>query len=199
VYGLDLPDAAQSYAIAGELAEQAYLLDPYSLSVKVVLAFKCFLYEEKDRFFHLVDRIQDQNPRSTLRLGAMGFHLALYGDWERGKQILDSVMHGHLEYPKYFHGATTLYYYRAEVYEEALKEAILYQVQGFFWGPLLRAAVLGQLNRRGEARYELEQLKKLKPDFEQKAHYLISRFVKEEPLVLHVLEGLKKAGLKISH
>jgi hypothetical protein len=41
-------------------------------------------------------------------------------------------------------------------------------------------------------------LKQMKPDFEKKAHYLVSRFVKEEPLVVHILEGLQKAGLHMS-
>lgn len=134
--------------------------------------------------------------KSTLRLGALGFHLALYGDWDRGKRILDSVISKNLGYPKYFHGATTLYHYRKKDYPEALKEANNYQVKGFFWGPMLRAAVLGQLSRKKDAQRELEQLKLIKPDFEHKAHYLISRYIKEEPLVNHVLEGLKKAGLQ---
>jgi hypothetical protein len=33
--------------------------------------------------------------------------------------------------------------------------------------------------------------------FEEKAAYLISRFVKEEKLVEQVMEGLRKAGMKV--
>ncbi len=195
-YGMDLPDADKSYIAVGELAEQAYILDPYNLFVQIVLSFKYFLYDEKERFFDLSDQILKKNPKSTLRLGALGFHLALYGDWKRGKEILDSVMHGHLEYPIYFHGATCCYYYREKAYEKALIEANKYQLPHFFWGPMLRAAALGQLNRPGDAVTELEHLKKLRPDFEKKAHYLISRFLKEESLVLQLMEGLRKAGLR---
>ena len=196
-YGLDFPNADQSYKSIGELAERAFLVDPYNLFVQIALAFKCFLYEEKDRFFKLADRIMEMNPKSTLRLGSLGFHLSLYGDWERGKRILDSVMHGNLEYPKYFHGATTLYFYRKNNYEEALRESRMYQVPGYFWGHLLRAAVLGHLQRLDEAMTELKLLIQLKPDFVIKARYLISRFVKGDPLVDHILEGLHKAGLHI--
>lgn len=194
-YALDYPEADKSYASFGALAEQAYLLDPYNLFVQLALLYKCFLYDEKDQFFHLADRILERNPKSTLRLGALGFHLCLYGEWERGKQILDSVMQGHLEYPKYFHGATTLYYYRNRSYELALKEAKMYKVPGFFWGPMLRAALLGQLSRKQEAQTEVQHLMRIKPDFEKKARFLISLFVKEDSLVVHILEGLQKAGL----
>ena len=196
-YGLDLPDADKSYAAVGELAEQANNLDPYSLFVQIVLSLKYFLYDEKERFFDFSHQILKRNPKSTLKLGALGFHLALYGDWKRGKEILDSVISGHLEYPRYFHGATSIYYYRKKAYEEALIEANKYQVPHFFWGPMLRTAALGQLKRPDNALPELEHLKTLRPDFEKKAHYLISRFVKEEPLVFHIMEGLKKAGLEI--
>jgi TolB-like protein len=196
-YSLDFGDPDKSYETMGKLAEQAYSLDPNILIVQNGLIYKCFLYEEKERFFHLADRMLERNPKSTLRLGALGFHLSLYGDWERGKQILDSVMQGNLEYPRYFHGATTLYYYRDKDYEKALKEANNYQVPGFFWGPMLRAAALGQLSRVDEAQMELEQLFQIKPDFEKKAPYLISRFVKEDSLVEQLISGLQKAGLSI--
>ena len=136
-------------------------------------------------------------PESPLRLGALGFHLSLYGDWERGKQILDSVMHGHMEYPRYFHGAIILFYYRDNSYELALKEAKKYKVPGFFWGPMFRAMLLGQLSRKEEAQTEVQHLRQMKPDFEKRARYLISRFVKEESLVEHIVDGLQKAGLDI--
>jgi len=196
-YGMDLPGADKSYIAAGELAEKAYMLDPYNLFVQIVLSFKCFLYDEKERFFDFSDQVLKKNPKSTLRLGALGFHLSLYGDWERGKEILDSVIYGHLEYPIYFHGATCCYYYRKKDYENALTEANKYQLPHFFWGPMLRAAALGQLSRPDDAVQELEHLKRLRPDFEKKAHYLISRFLKEEPLVVQIMEGIRKAGLEV--
>jgi hypothetical protein len=38
----------------------------------------------------------------------------------------------------------------------------------------------------------------LRPDIKDRGKYLISRYVKEEELVDHIVEGLKKAGLSIS-
>ncbi len=71
------------------------------------------------------------------------------------------------------------------------------QVPGFFWGPMLMAAVLGHLSRKQGTQTELQHLKRIKPDFNQNARILISLFVKEEPLVADILEGLQKAGLRI--
>jgi hypothetical protein len=61
---------------------------------------------------------------------------------------------------------------------------------------MLRAACLGQLDRLNEAKEQLLQLYSLKPDFETKAEYLISRFVKEDELVKHLIEGLEKCGMQ---
>jgi adenylate cyclase len=196
-FGLDYPGAEKSYIALGDLAEKAYKLDPYSLFVKIVLAFKCFMYEEKDRFFYLANRIVEQNPKGSLRLGALGFHLSLYGDWERGKSILDRVMHANMEYPRYYHGATALYYYRKKRYKNAYKEVMGYKGTGYWWEQMLNIAILGQMRRSGEARHHIENLHKVKPDFTVKAHDLISRFVKEESLVIHIIQGLQKSGMSI--
>ena len=90
-----------------------------------------------------------------------------------------------------------LYYYRKKEYKQALYEVNKYDVPHFFWASLLRAAVLGQLNRIDEAANDIVHLKQLKPNFEEKASFLISRFVKEEDLVVHVMDGLRKAGMEL--
>jgi hypothetical protein len=74
----------------------------------------------------------------------------------------------------------------------AYNEAIQYDVPGLFWGPLLRAACLGQLQRQKEAEQNIAHLLKLKPDFKEKARMLIKRYVKEDALVEHIIEGLQK-------
>lgn len=196
-FGLDYPGAEKSYIALGDLAEKAYKLDPYSFFVKIVLAFKCFVYEEKDRYFYLANRIIEQNPKGSLRLGTLGFHLSLYGDWERGKGILDRVMHVNLEYPRYYHGATALYYYRKKSYKNAYKEVMGYKGTGYWWEQMLNIAILGQMGRADEARHHIESLHKVKPDFTVKAHDLIGRFVKEKSLVIHIIKGLQKSGMSI--
>jgi len=53
------------------------------------------------------------------------------------------------------------------------------------------------LHNMNEAQANIDQLLALKPDFEKKARYLISRFVKEEELVDQVMEGLREAGMSL--
>ena len=58
--------------------------------------------------------------------------------------------------------------------------------------------VLGQLDRPEHAEPQIALLITLKPDFEEKAVFLISCYVKEAELVIHLLDGLKQAGVKFN-
>jgi adenylate cyclase len=199
IYMLDLPNSSGALQKMSVLAEKSVKLDPNSQIVRIIYASKLFASNEKARFFEEAENCLAMNLNAPFRIGILGFYLSLYGDWERGKALLDKAMNYTIGFPLYFYGATTLYYYKNNDYEKALHEALHYNIPALFWAPMLRAAVLGQLNQKNDALNEIQHLKTLKPEFKSKAYYLISRYVKEEDLVEHIIEGLQKAGLKINN
>ena len=83
-----------------------------------------------------------------------------------------------------------------EICSSALIEAQRYNVSNLFWDPLLRAAVLGQLNRQTEAASELKALLSLCHDFKDRGKELIRRHVLRDEYIEMLLEGLYKAGLE---
>jgi adenylate cyclase len=197
-YELDLPDSTNALEKLVELSDKAIELEPQAQLVRIVHAWRFFVLNQKEKFLIEIEKALDLNPNSPFRIGAIGFFLSLYGEWEKGKQLLDKAMKQNIGFPSWYYGATTIYYYRLNEFEKAYEEAIKYDIPGLFWGPMLRAATLGQLERKSDAEKHISDLKILKPDFESKARYLISRYVKEEELVEKFIEGLQKAGLKIS-
>jgi len=196
-YLLDLPNADDAYERMVLLADKALSLDSNNLFVRCIFAAICFASNKKDRFFQEVEICLSQNPRLSMRLGVLGFYLALYGDWERGKEILDKVMKTNISFPVHYHAIPALYYYRKNEYENSLKELKKYNSSTLFWAPLQRIAVYGQLNRLDEAKSDFALLKQLRPDFEEKAEYLLTRFIKDADLLALMLEGLRKAGMKV--
>jgi TolB-like protein/tetratricopeptide (TPR) repeat protein len=66
----------------------------------------------------------------------------------------------------------------------------------YFHVPALRAAALGQLGRREEAREAVRDLLALRPDFAAAARHEYAKWYNSE-LVEHVVDGLRKAGLEI--
>lgn len=67
----------------------------------------------------------------------------------------------------------------------------------FFWEPLVRAFILGQLGRLEEGKQAAEDLLKLKPDFSSRGRVLIRHYIKFEEIVERVIDGLRKVGLSI--
>jgi TolB-like protein len=196
-YALDYPESDGYLEKAIELIDRALQLDPDNYIVRVINSIRFFLLDEKDRFLREVNHCLSMNIGSPLMLGGIGLYLSVYGYWDRGKTVLDKVMSKNIGYPKYLHAPTCLNYYRQEKYEQAMMEAEKYDIPGVFWGAMLRACCLGQLGKKTKAKVQIEDLLLLKPDFESKASYLISNYVKEVDLVDKVLDGLRKAGLKM--
>lgn len=196
-YELDLPESTQALEKTIELTKRAIELEPDSQLVRIAYAWSHFIQEKRDLFLIEIEKALALNPNSPFRIGMIGFFLSLYGEWEKGKELLDKAMNQNIGFPFWYYGATTLYHYRLNEFELAYEEALKYDVPAIFWGPMLRAATLGQLDRQSEAQQHISDLKSLKPDFEGKAKYLISRYVKEEEMVEKIIEGLRKAGLQI--
>jgi tetratricopeptide (TPR) repeat protein len=196
-YELDLPDSKVALEKTIELTDRAVELEPNNQFVRIAYAWRFFLLNQREKFLFEIEKALDLNPNSPFRIGAIGFFLALYGEWEKGKDLLDRAMKQNIGFPSWYYGATTLYLYRLNEFEKAYEESLKYDVSALFWGPMLRAATLGQLGRRSDAEMQISDLKSLKPDFESKARYLIRRYVKEDELVDKIIDGLVKAGLKI--
>jgi adenylate cyclase len=196
-YALDLPGGDIGIERAADLIRLAINTEPGNQLVRIISALRYFHLNQRADFLREIEKAKALNPSSPLRLGSIGYFLALYGEWDRGRQLLDKAMAMNDNYPVWYHGVTCAFYYRQKKYKEAYAEALQYDLPGFFWAPVLRGACLGQLQHYEEAREQISQLLELKPDFPQKARPLIQRFIKEDPLVDHVIQGLQKAGLKI--
>jgi adenylate cyclase len=128
-------------------------------------------------------------------VGVAGWHMMLYGEWNRGRTLLTKGMKLNPYHPTWFHLAPFMdYYYRGE-YEQALAEALKFNFPELYLDPMMRAAVLSRLGRQTEARTAVDQLLKLQPDFSTSGRLLICRYVKIDDLVDKIIEGLRKAGL----
>lgn len=73
-------------------------MDPYHPIVKLVLGFKCFMHDEKERFFRLSEDCFKTSNNNPLRVGALAMLTCLYGEWEKGKVLLDRIIGGNLEF-----------------------------------------------------------------------------------------------------
>ena len=135
-------------------------------------------------------------PNNANYLAAASLHMAMVGEWERANQLMGMAMRLNPHHPGWYYIVAFMNYYRQGEYEPALVEARRFNTPDFFWDPLIRAAVLGQLDRQVEARRAVDELLALIPDFKHRGPDLIRRLAYLDEHVGILLEGLKKAGLE---
>jgi len=176
-------------------AQKGVALAPEDQFARDALTLVHFHRGDKESFLKNVEQTIALNPNSPYVVGVAGWHMALYGEWERGLTLMGKGMKLNPYHPTWFHLATYLDHYRRCEYENALAEALKFNYPELFWDPLMRAAALGQMGRGREAKTAVGELLKLEPDFAARGRRLIRNYVKVDDLVQTIIEGLRKAGL----
>jgi adenylate cyclase len=178
-------------------AQKGAALEPESQIARSALAHMHFFCNERELFLPEAESALALNPNAPAVIGFLGWLLALYGEWEWGLAILGKGIELNPHYPGWFHMAPYFYFYNQGRYLEAFQEAHQFQMPQFFWDPLLRAAVLGQLGREREAAQAVAELLQCKQNFSTNGPFLIGCYVKFRDLTDALLDGLRLAGLKI--
>ncbi len=196
-YVWDVPDVANPLEAATEYARKGVLLEPGNQLTHTILAYVYLLRGERDSALNECGVALSLNPSSPYFAGTIGYILVLAGDFDRGRKLVDKAIALNPYHPRWFHHACWLDDYRRGEYEASYREASKSDPMLGFWNPVLCAASLGQLGRETEARAFVDELRRLKPDFEARARELIARTSQVGDLVEKVIGGLRKAGLEI--
>ena len=179
-------------------AEKAYSLNPNHQVISSVLSGKCFIFDERERFFSLYERHGRSLANSPLRLGAWAMYTAYFGEWARGMQMMNAVIDNNIDVPAWIHCMPAMNQYRQGNYEDALIQANKCHMHGLFWGPAIRSSILGQLGRHEQARREYQAVLECRPDFPENGRILLGRFFKEPGLLNHFIEGFDKSGISLA-
>ena len=176
-------------------AQKGVALAPENQFARDALTLVYFHRGDKELFLQNAEETIALNPNSPYVVGVAGWHMALYGQWDRGLSLLKKGMKLNPYHPSWFHLAFFMYHYHRGEYENAFAEALKFNFPGLYLDPMMRAAALSRLGRQAEAKAAVSQLLKLEPDFATRGRWLISRYVKIDDLVDRVIEGLGNAGL----
>ncbi len=177
-------------------AQKGVTLDQDNQFVQDAITLVYFHRGDKAFFLESVSKTIALNPNAPYIVGVAGWHLCLFGEWERGRKLLAKGMVLNPYHPTWFHLALFMDYYRQGDYENALTEALKFNFPDLFFDPLMRAAALGKLGREHKARKAVEELLELMPDFRSQGRKLIGRYVKVPEVIDQVIEGLILAGVK---
>jgi TolB-like protein len=177
-------------------AQKGVALSPGNQFVHDALTLVYFHRGNKKLFLKSVEETIALNPNSPYIIGVAGWHMALYGEWDRGLKFLKKGIKLNPYHPSWFHLVTFMDYYRRGEFENAFAEALKFNYPELFWDPLMRAVALSQMGKKSEAKTTVSQLLNLEPDFITKGRYLINRYVKIDAIIDGIVKDLQKAGLK---
>jgi TolB-like protein len=196
-YMLDRPGAAHPGGEAAEYARKGAALAPGSQLARWVLARNHFLRRKRAAFLREMEVALRLNPGAPVYVGAAGYSLILADEGDRGRPLLERAIALNPCHPGWFNHALFIDDYMKGDYESALQHALKPAFEVRLWGPVLRAAVLGQLGRTAEAGAAVAEVLALVPDFEARARELTHRPILSDAIVEALLEGLSKAGLRL--
>jgi TolB-like protein len=196
-YVLDVPGAQDPGGQAAEYAQRGAALAPGSQMARGVLARNYFLQRERTAFLRETEVALRLNPGSPVFVGTAGYSLILAGESRRGRPLLERAIALNPCHPGWFNHALFVDDYMRGDYESALQQTLKPAFEVRLWGPLLRAAVLGQLGRSAEAGAAASGILELVPDFEARSRELTHRPILSDEIVEALLEGLRKAGLRV--
>ncbi|MDX2501812.1 MAG: hypothetical protein QNL14_15085, partial [Deltaproteobacteria bacterium] len=196
-YGLEMVDLPTPLEKAEEFARRGISLDPTNRRARAIVAYVQLMLNKLPEARYEAQTAYNMHSCSLMYLDAIGWLMALAGEWQRGEKIINKAIQINPYYRPWVRHAVFLNWFRIENYQKAYRETLNFMMPEFHWDPLLKASVCGHLGRIVEGQACVGALLALKPDFVQHGRILIGRYVKFEAITDRIIEGLGKLGLNI--
>ena len=177
---------------------RAVELDRANQFALVALAQVHFFRRDLAAFGPAAERAMALNPLNTDAVGILGLQIVHTREFERGTAIVRRAMELNANHAGWMHFAPLWDHFHKGEYAQALECANRVDVPGLFWPFLVVASACGHLGRRAEAEAAIRDLLALDPEFAAHARANIESWHFASGLLEPLLDGLRKAGLKIA-
>jgi TolB-like protein/Flp pilus assembly protein TadD len=179
-----------------QAARRAADAAPSNALAHIALAQARFFRKEFQAFRAAAERAIALNPMDGGTVALMGRMTAYAGEWEQGCAMIERAAQLNPRHPGWYWFPLFYNAYRKGDYRGALSFALKINLPHFFYAHVVTAAAYGQLGDREAAGEALRELLALKPHFAATGRDDLARWYPAE-LVEHMMDGLRKAGLKI--
>jgi TolB-like protein len=152
-------------APAEELARECLRLDGSHAPAYIVLSHVALIREQWDTAARHAARAAELAPHHPTLLFAAATGIALSGDWDRGRALVQESFRLNPHLPSVYHVLPALAAFVAGDDAGALAEASMIDAAEHPWGPLYRALALAGLGYEDQARAEVERLLAAHPGF----------------------------------
>jgi len=181
-----------------EAAKRAVAVNTSSATARIMLADAYFNVHDLDGFRREGERSLALNPNNPYLVSNYGLRLCFIGEWDRGLALMRKAIAMNPDHPGWYRFPFVLYHYERKEYAKALSEVRRINMPDFYWTHMTAAMTYGQLGREREAKASVEKLLRLKPNIGQQVYATLRIWNMPQPLIEHVEDGLRKAGLVIT-
>lgn len=168
-------------------------LDPQNAYARCWLAIVHFFRGENERFEKEAQLALNLNPNDPETLADIGHYYAFVGQFERGAELSRRAQQLNPLHPGWYHFSFARLHYHQRKYEQVLADTSNMGLEHFYWAHMLRAAAKGQLGH-ADAGDALARIFAIKPDFSARAE--LQKWNAAPDDLGHIIEGLRKAGLR---
>jgi TolB-like protein len=185
-----LPDSLERALAA---ARRAVDIAPSNQLAQQALAVVLFFRKETAACLSAAERAIVLNPLDTSNEAF--FLIAFTGDWPRGCGLIRRAMELNPHHPRWYGMILAINEYRLANYGAVVDEVLKANSPEVYWSHILLAAAYAQLGEPTAAGSALRNLLAHKGDFARSARPFLANWL-DPQLVEHVLDGLRKAGMK---
>lgn len=176
---------------AMDYAQKAIRLDRYCQHGYQTLAWACLLQHEREACIETMEGFLAQFPNSTNAIGWAGSRFIFLGEYERGRELLETAISMTPFYPWIYSLSLALYYYcHKKDYYTALLWIKKVNMPSQKIDLIVEAAILGQLNDRDNMDKAFNKLYDLWPRVRTEVRSFLQRFILDDRAVRHIVNGL---------
>jgi TolB-like protein len=169
-------------------------LDPQNAYARCWLAIVHFFRGENERFEREAQLALNLNPNDPETLADIGHYYAFMGQFERGVELSRRAQQLNPLHPSWYLFSFARLHYHQRRYAEAIADLETIGLPHFYWTHMLTAAAKGQLGHP-DAAEAVARVLAIKPQLDARAE--LQKWNAAPADLDHIIEGLRKAGLKV--
>jgi TolB-like protein len=177
-------------------ARRAVAAEPSDHFAHYALAFAHGARKDVPAFRSAAERSLALNHLDGGAMAGIALWTAYTGEWQRGCELMQRAMALNPRHAGWYWYPLAHDAYRRKDYSLALDYSLRVNLPGQFWTHLVLAMVHGQLANRDAAAEALRDLLAVYPEFPGRVREELEKWFVEQPHIEHVLDGLRKAGLR---
>lgn len=197
-YTVGYPTIKDPINVALELTKKAIRIDPKCQRAYQEYAWTLLHLKRKQEAIQAMEHCLSINPSSVSTMGTIGFGMACAGEYDRANVLLTQSIDLNPHCPWWFYYGFFMIYYKKQDYKKALEYANKIETKDIYIDPMTKAVAKAQLGLYREAQDDVRLLQEKYSSILTNLPARVETFILDPTLVHEIIEGAKKAGLKIA-